>query len=179
MSLYANAEQEKPTICGTKAADVLAKFLADVRINFPADKHNANPPTILLHSHLLCAQRGKELEFVGATHDFIAPINIKFCSICCHLAGFPTSYHDTQIAHQFGGWGGPRELKMLPIEMPRPHSYSTSIDTIGLSCTIWPQYATWQTKYYNLLAEFVGIGHPAIVEPVARLQNAWRRRLPT
>ena len=33
-------------------------------------------------------------------------------------------------------WGG---SKMVPIEMLFPHFYSTSIRTIGLSCTIWPQ----------------------------------------
>ena len=35
--------------------------------------------------------------------------------------------------------------KMVPIEISSPHSYSTSIHTIGLSCTVWPQYTTWQT----------------------------------
>ena len=34
--------------------------------------------------------------------------------------------------------------KMLPIEMSSPHSYSTIIHTICLSCTAWPQYTTRQ-----------------------------------
>ena len=34
---------------------------------------------------------------------------------------------------------------MVPIEMSTPHSYSTSIHTIGLSCIVWPQYTTQQT----------------------------------
>ena len=34
---------------------------------------------------------------------------------------------------------------MVPIEMSAPHSYSTSIHTIGLACTVWPQYTTRQT----------------------------------
>ena len=34
---------------------------------------------------------------------------------------------------------------MVPIEISSPHSYSTSIHTIGLSCTVWLQYTTRQT----------------------------------
>ena len=34
---------------------------------------------------------------------------------------------------------------MVPIEISSQHSYSTSIHTIDLSCTVWPQYATRQT----------------------------------
>ena len=34
---------------------------------------------------------------------------------------------------------------MVPIEMSTPHSYSTSIHTIGLSCISWLQHTTWQT----------------------------------
>ena len=33
---------------------------------------------------------------------------------------------------------------MVPIEMYAPHSYSTSKNTIGQSCTVWPQYTTLQ-----------------------------------
>ena len=44
-----------------------------------------------------------------------------------------------------GGKGGPSESKMASIEMSTPHSYSTSIHTIGLSCSVWSQYTTWQT----------------------------------
>ena len=39
---------------------------------------------------------------------------------------------------------GPRGSKIVPVEMTSPHSYSTSILTIGLSCTVKPQYTTWQ-----------------------------------
>ena len=35
--------------------------------------------------------------------------------------------------------------KMVPIEISSPHSYSTSIHTIGLYSTVWPQYTTRQT----------------------------------
>ena len=35
---------------------------------------------------------------------------------------------------------------MVPIEISSPHSYSTSIHTFGLSCTVWPQYTTRQTE---------------------------------
>ena len=35
---------------------------------------------------------------------------------------------------------------MVPIEISSsPHSYLTSIRTIGLSCTVWPQYTMQQT----------------------------------
>ena len=56
-------QQEKHTNCGTKAADVLAKFWAG---NF-----NANPLNILVH-----------LQF----YDFTTPTNSKCCSMCYFLA---------------------------------------------------------------------------------------------
>ena len=34
---------------------------------------------------------------------------------------------------------------MVPIEISSPRSYSTYIHTTGLSCTVLPQYTTWQT----------------------------------
>ena len=40
---------------------------------------------------------------------------------------------------------GPRGLKMVAIEMPTPHSYSTSTHIISPPCTVWPHYSTRQT----------------------------------
>ena len=34
---------------------------------------------------------------------------------------------------------------MVQIEISSPHSYSTSVHTLCLSCTVWPQYTTRQT----------------------------------
>ena len=50
-----------------------------------------------------------------------------------------------QFDSPFWGLGWTYGSKMLPIEMSSPHSYSTSIHTIGPSCTIWLQYTTWET----------------------------------
>ena len=44
-----------------------------------------------------------------------------------------------------GSQGGPRGSKMVPIAISYPHFYSTSIHTIGLSCTVQPEYTTRQT----------------------------------
>ena len=45
-------------------------------------------------------------------------------------------------------WGvrGPRGSIMVLIKISSPHSYSTSIPTVCLSCTFWPQYTTRQTE---------------------------------
>ena len=48
-------QQEKPTKCGTKAADVKGHILAD--------KHVANP--LKIGAFATCAQCGEELAFVG------------------------------------------------------------------------------------------------------------------
>ena len=50
-----------------------------------------------------------------------------------------------QFVPPFWGYSGPRWLMMAPIEMSSPYSYATSIHTIRLSCTVWPQYTTRQT----------------------------------
>ena len=42
------------------------------------------------------------------------------------------------IRPQFGDYGGPRGSKMAPIEISSPHSYSASMHTIDLSCTVRP-----------------------------------------
>ena len=39
-----------------------------------------------------------------------------------------------------------RKPKMVPVEMSSSHSYSTSVHTIGLSFTVWPQCTTQQTQ---------------------------------
>ena len=74
-------------------------------------------------------------------HDFRIPLNTKFFSICRRLTAIPISSFDPAgtdppILPHLGGQGGPRGSKMSPIDIPSQHSYSTSIHTIGLSCTV-------------------------------------------
>ena len=47
---------------------------------------------------------------------------------------------------------------MVAIEISSSHSYSTSIHTIGLSCTVWPQYATRKTDD-RMTDRAMGKGH--------------------
>ena len=44
-----------------------------------------------------------------------------------------------------GGLGGPWGSTTVPIQISSPHSHSTYIHTICLSCTVWPQYTTRRT----------------------------------
>ena len=60
---------------------------------------------------------------------------------------------------RFGGYGGSMGSKMAPIEMSSPYSYSTSIHTIGLSCTIWPQCTTRQADAIESVAKKQGQHH--------------------
>ena len=49
--------------------------------------------------------------------------------------------------------------KTVPIEISSPHSYSTSIHTAGLCCTVWPQYTMWQTDRAMIVSHLCyGIG---------------------
>ena len=79
------------------------------------------------------------------THDFPMPLNIKFCSIRRRLAEIPMSNYAPHFDPRLGGQGGPMGSKMLPIEMSSSHCHATYIYTIGLACTVWPQYTTRQT----------------------------------
>ena len=47
---------------------------------------------------------------------------------------------------------------MVPIEMSSPHSYLTSVHTIGLSCTVWPQYKTRQQDTSDIRPTDIAIG---------------------
>ena len=129
----------KPTNYGTKAADA-----PDI---FSSHKHKANPPTILVHLQSLCAPRGKELgesqrdrccPNQKPTHVVPIPVNTKSCSICHRLAVNVLSKYNSQFDTPYfvGGWVRPRASIMVPIEMSTPHSYSTSLHTIGLCCTV-------------------------------------------
>ena len=82
------------------------------------------------------------------THGIITSINTKFCSFCCRLARIPMSNNGHPIRPPPPVWGlgwTYRESKMVPIEMSSPHSYSTPIHTIGLSCNVWPKCTMRQT----------------------------------
>ena len=92
--------------------------------------------------------RGWELHQSKA-HPWLPNLNTKFCSICRRWAGIPKSNYGPSIRPHpiWGGgcYGWPIGSKIVPIEMSSPHSYSTSIHTTGLPCTVWSQYTTWQT----------------------------------
>ena len=45
----------------------------------------------------------------------------------------------------FGGHSGPLGVENGSSRNVDPHSYSTSMHTLGLSCTVWSQYTTRQT----------------------------------
>ena len=89
-----------------------------------------------------------ELRFASfeskSTHDFPITVSATFCYICRSLTAIPVSSYGPPIRPQFGGQGGPRRSKMVPIEISPTHSCSTPIHTIGLSCTVWPQHITRQ-----------------------------------
>ena len=80
---------------------------------------------------------GRELHQSIATHVFPIPLNPEFCSISRRFAAIPMSSFDPPIRPPI--WGVRVDLggrKVVPIEISSPHSYSTSIHTIGLYCTV-------------------------------------------
>ena len=60
-------------------------------------------------------------------------LNTKFRSICHRLPRIPMSNYGPP-PHSNPRCSGPRGSKMVIIEMSAPHSYSTSIHTIRVSC---------------------------------------------
>ena len=101
------------------------------------------------------ALRGKELrgkQKVGScayrkpTHDFPIPLNSKVLLTSALFGRNFIVKLCPQIQHphllpsfKFWGYAGPRGTKMVPIEILAPHSYSTSIQITGLSCTVFAQ----------------------------------------
>ena len=88
------------------------------------------------------------------THEFTTPINSKCCSICHPLAGISMSNYGLPIRPPV--WGVRLDLmgrKLYQSKWSYPHSYLTSMHSIGLSCTVWPQCTTRQT-----IDRAIGIG---------------------
>ena len=97
-----------------------------------AGKHNANPPNILTPFQLLCGQRGNELGLLTLQRLSIqsaAPSAAFWPEFQCQIVPIPPI-----STNRLGVKGS----KMMPIEMSSPHSDSTSIHNIGLSCTGLP-----------------------------------------
>ena len=89
---------------------------------------------------------GRELYNRKPTHDFPLPLSTNVSSIFRRLAGILMSNYALISAPRLGVrvnlGGGVENGTNGNVE---PHSYSTSIYIIGLSCTVWPQCTTWQT----------------------------------
>ena len=77
------------------------------------------------------------------SHDFLIPLNIKFCSIWCRLAGTAMSNYGLQFNSLSGFRVDLVGRKTVPIKMLTAHSNSLHI--LRLFCTVWPQYTMWQT----------------------------------
>ena len=91
----------------------------------------------------LWSVRGSGFEPIESQPTTSQYISIQRFALCRRLAGISMS--NTPPLLQFDPvWGGLRASKMVPIKMSAPHSNSTSLHTIGLSCTVSPQYTTWQ-----------------------------------
>ena len=83
------------------------------RTSFLASKHNANPVKILMHLHLLCAQRGKQLGLCwrvnscskqSKAHSWLHKAHQHKGFIWPRLAGISRSnYAPTQFESPFGG----------------------------------------------------------------------------
>ena len=118
--------QEKPTNCGTKAADVPDECLGG--------KHNANPLTIL--AHLQLPQRGNEFM----SHDYTTPIIWKCCSICHRLVVIWRWSIEIPnfgvLTECLGSW-------FSPIKSPSTTSQYLSIQSFAVSAAVWP---TFQSK---------------------------------
>ena len=128
--------QEKPTNCGT---------------NFQADKRITNPLTILVHSQLLCAQRGNEWIRLRLPRLSIQRFVISAAvwpQFQCHINKLWVPIQPPPNL-----WGS--DSKCIPIEMSTQYSYSTSVHAIDLSCTVWPQCTTLQTETTD---RSIGIG---------------------
>ena len=150
-------QQEKTTNCGTKAADVLDKiFLKSAHImriyrifwcfrNCNDFASHINSKCCSIYSRLVVIFRRsfvipnfREVESPPTASQYISLQS--FALSAAVLARIPISNNGPQI------WaGGSKGSKMVPIEMSSPHAYSTSMHTLGLFWTVWPQYITRQT----------------------------------
>ena len=94
-------------------------------------------------------------------HDFPIPSNTKFCSIFTVWPQFQCQVMTPQFDPRsgFGGQGGPMRSKMVPVEISSPHSHATSIHTIVLYCTVWPQNTKRQSGRRQT-DRAIGIGSP-------------------
>ena len=79
--------------------------------------------------------------------------NASQCKVLLYLPPLGRNSKDilcpTNSTHQVPVWGVRVDLgyrKWSPVEISSPHSYSTSIHTIGLSCTVWPQHTRRLTE---------------------------------
>ena len=92
--------------------------------------------------------RGRQLrQSKKPAHDFPITFNTKFYSVCRRLAAIPMPNYGPQFDPPVRGLGWTLGVEMvgLPIEMSSPHSVSTCIHTICISCIVWSQYTTRQT----------------------------------
>ena len=104
------------------------------------------------------------IESPPTTSQFI-PLNTKFCSIPplfwpqfqCQVMTPPIRPPILGIRVDLGD-------RTWHQSKYRPRSYSTSVHSIGLSCTVWPQYTTRQT-------DSIGIGRLCYRRP-----NKFRNR---
>ena len=97
---------------------------------------NANPLNILVHLQLRWLHNDYQFKVwictnCKPTHDFLIPLNTNLCTICHRLAAITISSYDPPTP----AFGGRKWYQ----------SYSTSVHTIRLSSTVWPQYTTRQT----------------------------------
>ena len=95
--------------------------------------------------------------------------NISQCKVLLYLPPFGWNFNvklwPTNSTHRFEGECGPRWLKMVPIEMLSPIFLFDFIHTLGLSCSVWPQYTTQQTD------RVIGIGR--LCYCIGGLINEW------
>ena len=109
--------QEKPTNCGTKAADALAKFLAG--------KRNANPLN----------------TYFGAFATTMTSQRLSFQSLAPSATGWPS--FEGGVVLRIPNLGMRRRVVgswVAPIESPPTTSQYLSIQSCALSATVWSEF---------------------------------------
>ena len=126
--------------CNKKAPQIGRRCAGQL---FFAGKHNANPLNIFVHFQLL---------WLHNTHQFKVLLHLPGRNSNLKLCPPPIRSPVWE-----SGWTY-RWSKMVLIEMSSAYN-SASIHTIySLSCTVWPQYTTWNWQTDERQADIIRIG---------------------